>query len=116
MYASLRMRLAVRPRASVFGPRESGEPRLGRSERSHETACYQELAAITATHREIAIKSLLIDFVHVKQAIRGALIEGGVLDVFSNDPRTLFVAAAKEIAAVMVVVMMMGVPVFVVLL
>src|SRR5215472_14969810 len=106
MYASLRMRLAVRPRASVFGPRESGEPRLGRSERSHETACYQELAAITATHREVAVKSLLINFVHVKQAIRGALIESSILDVLADDARTLLVAAAKEIAAVVMMVMM----------
>src|SRR5262249_12814555 len=107
MHASLRMRLPVRPGAGLFGARKSGEPRLDRGERTHEAACYQKLAAITATHCEIAVKSLLIDFVHVEQAIRGALIESGILDVLADNPRTLLVATAKEISAVVVVMMML---------
>jgi hypothetical protein len=42
----------------------------------------------------------------MEQAIRGALIEGGVLDVPADDPGTLLVAAAKEIATVVMVMMM----------
>ena len=92
--------------AGFFRARQSGEPRFDRSERSHEAACYQELSAITAAHREVAVKSLLIDFIYVEQTIRGALIEGGVLDVFADDARALLVTAAKEIAAVVMVVRM----------
>ena len=69
MYASFRMDLPLRSRTGLFGTRKSGEPWLDRSERPHEAACYQELSAITAAHREVAVKSLLIDFVHVQQAI-----------------------------------------------
>src|SRR5215471_14345855 len=103
MHAPLRMGLPLRPRAGLFGTRKSGEPRLDRSERPHEAACYQKFSAIAATRREIAVKALLIDFVHVEQAIRSALIEGGILDVLADDPRTLLVATAKEIAAVVMV-------------
>jgi len=63
----------------------------------------------TRTYRDIAVKNLLIDFVHMKQAIRRALIESGILDVLANDPGTLLVATAKEIAAVVTVMMMMSV-------
>jgi hypothetical protein len=45
----------------------------------------------------------------MKQAIRRALIESGILDVLANDPGTLLVATAKEIAAVVTVMMMMSV-------
>ena len=43
----------------------------------------------------------------MKQAIRRALIESGILDVLANDPGTLLVATAKEIAAVVMVMMVM---------
>ena len=98
--------LAAGTRAGLFGARKSGEPWLDRGKCPHEAACYQELSAITAAHREIAIKSFLIDFIHVEQAIGGALIEGGILDVLADDPRTLLVAAAEEIAAIVVVMVM----------
>jgi hypothetical protein len=42
----------------------------------------------------------------MEQAIRGAFVEGGILDVLADDPCTLLVAAAKEIAAVMMVMIM----------
>jgi hypothetical protein len=45
----------------------------------------------------------------VEQAIRGALIESGILDVLAEDARTFLVATAKEIAAVVMVVVMMSV-------
>jgi hypothetical protein len=66
MFVSLGMGMPPRPRAGLFGACKPGEPRLDCSERAHEAACYQELSTITATHREIAVKSLLIDFVHVE--------------------------------------------------
>src|SRR5262249_52133430 len=115
MFVSLEMGLPLRPRAGLFGARKSGEPRLDGSESPHEAACYQELSAIAAAHREVAVKSLLIEFVHMEQAIRGALIEGGILDVLADDPCTLLVAAAKEIEAI-VVVMVIGMLVCVVML
>src|SRR5262249_7643934 len=113
MFVSLEMGLPPRPGAGLFGARKSGEPRLDGSESPHEAACYQELSAMAAAHREVAVKSLLFDFVHMEQAIRGALIEGGILDVFSNDPCTLLVATAEEIATVVMVMMMMMMNVFV---
>jgi hypothetical protein len=66
MFVSLKMGLPPRPGTGLFGARKSGEPRLDSSKSSHEAACYQELSAITAAHREVAVKSLLIDFVHVE--------------------------------------------------
>jgi hypothetical protein len=51
----------------------------------------------------------------MEQAIRGALIEGGILDVLADYPRTLLVTTAEEIAAI-VVVMVIGVLVCVVML
>src|SRR5262249_18948536 len=115
MHASLRMGLPLRLRAGLFGARKSSEPGLDGGESPHEAACYQELSAIAAAHREVAVKSLLFDFVHMEQAIRGALIEGGILDVLADYPRTLLVTTAEEIAAI-VVVMVIGVLVCVVML
>jgi hypothetical protein len=41
----------------------------------------------------------------MEEAIRGALVERGVLDVFPDDAGALLIAAAEEIATVMMVMM-----------
>jgi hypothetical protein len=86
-------------------PRKFGEPRFDRGERAHEAARLQELAAPAAAFRQIAVEGFLIDLVHMEEAIRGALVERGVLDVFPDDAGTLLIAATEEIATVMMVMM-----------
>ena len=93
-----------------LGVRKLCEPRLDRSECTHETARLQELAAPAAAGRQIAVERLLIDLVHVKKAIGGAPVEDPILDVLADDARAILVAAAKEIGAA---AMVMTVVVFV---
>src|SRR5262244_2836187 len=101
-------RLACRRRAPLR-PRQPREPWLDGGERGHEAAGLQELAAPMATRRQIAVKRLLIDLVHMEKGIGRAMVEGGVLDVLADDARALLVAAAKGIGAGVMVVMMVSV-------
>ncbi len=65
----------------------------------------QELPAPAATGRQVATKSSLIDVVHMEEAIGGATVKGGVLDILADDTRSVLVAAAEEVGAgVMVIV------------
>ena len=75
------------------------EPRLDSGQHTHEAARLQELAAPAAARRQIAVKSSLIDLVHVEEAIGGAIVKGGVLDILADDTCSLLVAAAEEIGA-----------------
>jgi hypothetical protein len=95
----------ARPSVGPLRPRKFGEPRFDRGERAHEAARLQELAAPAAAFRQIAVEGFLIDLVHMEEAIRGALVERGVLDVFPDDAGTLLIAATEEIATVMMVMM-----------
>jgi len=46
----------------------------------------------------------LVHLVHVKEAVRGTLSEGGILDVFAEHPGTLLLATAEETAAMMMLI------------
>jgi len=98
-------------RTGPFGVRKLGKPRLDRSEGGHETARLQERAAPAAAGRQIPIERLLVDLVHVEEAIGGALIEARVLDVLADNAGALLVAAAEEIGAATMVMMVVFVPV-----
>ena len=52
-----------------------------------------------AARRQVAVERLLIDLVHMEKGIGGAIVEGGVLDVLTDDARAFLVAAAEEIGA-----------------
>ena len=108
VHAASTMGFALRRRAGLLRPRQAREPWLDRSERTHEAACLQELAAPMAARRQIAVESLLIDLVHMEEGIGSAIVEGGILDVLADDARALLVAAAEKIGAG-VMVRMVGV-------
>jgi hypothetical protein len=82
--------------------REVAEPRPDSSERAHETASPQQLAPQTAARSEETVEPLLVHLVHMQQTIGCFFAVSGVLDVLADDPDALFVAATKEIAAVVV--------------
>jgi hypothetical protein len=47
----------------------------------------------------------MIDMVHMKEAIRDAIVKGGVLDILADDACSLLVTAAEKVSAgVMVIV------------
>ena len=105
MHATVGLRTDHRPARRLLCLRKAGEPRLDSCEHAHKAARLQELPAEAATGRQVAIKSFLIDVVHMKEAIRGAIVKGGVLDIFADDARSLLVTAAKKVGAgVMVIV------------
>src|SRR5262245_59007542 len=109
MHAASAIGLALRRRARILRPRQPREPWLGRGQRTHEAACLQELAAPMAARRQIAVESLLMDLVHMEEAVGGATVEGGILDVLADDARALLVAAAEEIGAGLMVRVVVGV-------
>ncbi|RZN34478.1 hypothetical protein CWO90_06620 [Bradyrhizobium sp. Leo121] len=105
MHATVRLGTAHRPGAGLLRLRKAGEPRLDSSQHPQKAARLQELPAPAATGRQVATKSFLIDVVHMEEAIRGAIVKGGVLDILADDTHSLLVAAAKEVSAgVMVIV------------
>ena len=85
--------------------RQSAEPRLDRSKRTHEAARLQELAPPAAAGREIAVEALLIDRVHMEEPIGGTLVVYGVLDILAYYTRALLIAAAEEIGAAAMVML-----------
>jgi len=88
------------------------KPGLHGSKGTHETARLQELAPPATAGREISVDRLLIDLVHLEKTVGGALVEDRILDVLADDARALLVAAAEEIGAaavVMLVVMFVSV-------
>src|SRR6516165_9911645 len=88
----------------LLRPREPSEPRLDRGQRTHEAACLQELPTPAAASRQITVKGLLIDLVHMEETIGCAFIKDSVLDVLAQDTRALLIAASKEIGAGMIVI------------
>jgi len=82
--------------------RQLGKRRPDRRQRAHESARPQQLPAGAPAYRQIAVKPLLIDLVHVQQAIGAARRDGAVLDVLADDPGAFFVAAAEQIAAIVI--------------
>jgi hypothetical protein len=99
VYATVRLGTAHRLGAGFLRLRKAGEPGLGSSQQTHEAARLQELPAPAATGRQVATKTLLIDVVHMEEAIGGATVKGGIFDVLADDTRSLLVAAAEEVGA-----------------
>src|SRR5579864_6074925 len=95
--------LAGRNSACGFPQRELAEPRASRSQRAHEGAGAQQCASRASARAQKAIEPLLIDFLHMQQPVCGWLSEGRVFDVFAQDSRALFFAAAEQIAAIVIV-------------
>ena len=52
---------------------------------------------------QITIEPLLVDFVPVRQAVGALWRDGAILDVLADDPGALLVAAAEEVAAIVMV-------------
>src|SRR5262249_17777182 len=109
VHAAPTIGLALRRRVGILRPRQPREPWLGRGQCTHEATCLQELAAPTAARRQIAVESLLMDLVHMEEAIGGATVEGSILDVLADDARALLVAAAEKIGAGVMVRVAVGV-------
>src|SRR5205807_7711610 len=76
------------------------EPWSDRGKRAHEAGGAQQFAPRPAARRQEAVEPLLFDLVHVQEAVLGAASEETVLDVLADDPGALLVAAAKKIAAI----------------
>ena len=83
----------------VGGMRQLGESRPDRSQGAHKARCPQQFAPLPAARRQIAVEPLLVDLVHMQQAVGGAPVIGAVLDVLADNPGALLVAAAEQIAA-----------------
>ena len=88
--------------------RELAEPGLHGGEQAHEAAGAHEAAARTSARRQVGVELLLVDFVHVQQAIRRALVERGVLDVLAQHAGAFLVAAPEQAAAFVMVMRMLG--------
>ena len=56
-----------------------------------------------AASAQIAVEPLLVDFVHMQQAVGAPVAVCGILDVLAEHAGALFVAAAKQIAAIVMV-------------
>jgi hypothetical protein len=50
-----------------------------------------------------AVEPLLVDFVHVQEAVRRPSVECAILDVLAEHPGALLIAATKEAAAIVAV-------------
>jgi hypothetical protein len=83
--------------------REVAKPRPDSSERPHEAAGPQQPSPEPAARGQKPFEPLLVHLVHMQQTIGRPLAKGAILDVIADDPDALFVAATKEIAAVVVV-------------
>src|SRR6201993_2102967 len=71
-----------RVRAAITGRwSEPAEPWPHCRERAHEAAGPQQLAPCPPARSQKAIEPLLLQFVHVNEAIRGSFVEGAFLDV-----------------------------------
>src|ERR1700756_5203661 len=73
-----------------------------RCEHGQKTAGAQQLATQVPANGDVLIKSLLLDFVHVRQTVCSAPSEDRVRQVLAQDSRPHFVAAAKQVSAVVV--------------
>ncbi len=62
----------------------------------------------TPARGQKAIEPLLVHLIHMQQTIAGSLVESSILDVLADDPGALLVAAAKEIAAVVMMYSLAG--------
>jgi len=104
MSAAAAARSAGRCRIPPFRRvRELEKPRPDRRERTHKAARPQQLPPHAAAGGQKAIEPLLIYLIPMQQTVGGPITEGGIFDVLTDDPGALLVAAAKEIAAVVMV-------------
>ena len=83
---------------------ELGKPRPDRGQRSHKATRPQQVAAGSTPGAEIPVNALLIDLVHMQQPVGGARVKRSVLEILADDAGALFIAAAKKIAAIVMVV------------
>jgi hypothetical protein len=98
VYATVRLGTAHRLGAGFLRLRKAGEPGLDSSQHTQKAARLQELPAPAATGRQVATKSSLIDVVHMEEAIGGAIIKGGILDILADDTRSLSSPQPKRLA------------------
>src|SRR5713226_6068945 len=93
-----RSRIAAPGRLSKFA-----KPRSDRRQRAHEAARPQQLPTCPSARGQKAVEPLLVDFVHVQEAVRRTSVKCAILDVLAEHPSALLIAATKEAAAIVAV-------------
>jgi hypothetical protein len=79
------------------------EQRPDRRKHAQEAARAQQLPPLAPAGTQKLVEPLLVDLVHVQEAVGLALAKNVVFDVLANDAGAVLVTAAEQVAAVVMV-------------